>query len=120
MSSVPAAALPSPAAAEAAVSAPRRLRPSTLALLGASGLTAAGGGLLGFLSHSTQAAIEGRQTGCPGTGDLYFQCFAGRVQAGRAEAQAANVLFVAAGTLALAATLLFWWPPGKEPPEAER
>jgi hypothetical protein len=88
----------------------RVLRPAPIGLFGGAALTTGAGGALGLFARDTQAGIDARQTGCPGTGDAYFDCFSSRVQTGRNEALAANVLFVSAGVLAAAALTVVLWP----------
>ncbi len=91
-------------------------RVPAITALGAAGTFGIAGGVLGGLSSATAARVDAGATGCPGSGSAYLSCFAGQIRTGRAEATAANALFIAAGAAAIAAVVMFAWPESRPAP----
>jgi hypothetical protein len=94
-------------------SAPRAVkRPSKTwptVMLAAGGVALAAGVGFGLAARRTETGLTTGSSGCGGEGEAFRSCFAGRLQQGRQQSRAANVLLGAGAVLGAGGGLLLVW-----------
>ncbi|WP_309888036.1 hypothetical protein [Archangium sp.] len=78
-------------------------------LLAAGGVALAAGVGFGLAARRTQTGLSTGAGGCTGEGEAFRSCFAGRLQQGRQQSRAANVLMGAGAVLGAGGGLLLVW-----------
>jgi hypothetical protein len=78
-------------------------------LLAAGGVALAAGVGFGLAARRTETGLSTSTGGCTGEGEAFRSCFAGRLQQGRQQSRAANVLMGAGAVLGAGGGLLLVW-----------
>ncbi len=78
-------------------------------LLAAGGVALAAGVGFGLAARRTETGLSTGTEGCTGDGEAFRSCFAGRLQQGRQQSRAANVLMGAGAVLGAGGGLLLVW-----------
>ncbi len=78
-------------------------------LLAAGGVALAAGVGFGLAARRTETGLSTGNGGCSGEGEAFRSCFAGRLQQGRQQSRAANVLMGAGAVLGAGGGLLLVW-----------
>ena len=78
-------------------------------LVAAGGVALAAGIGFGLAARKAETALSSGTGGCAGQGEDFRTCFAGKLQAGRQQALAANALFGAGAVLGAGGAVFFLW-----------
>ncbi|HEX8822716.1 MAG TPA: hypothetical protein VF794_22505 [Archangium sp.] len=89
------------------VERPRKAWPTVL--LAAGGVALAAGVGFGLVARRSETSLSTGNAGCSGEGEAFRSCFAGRLQQGRQQSRAANVLMGAGAVLGAGGALFLVW-----------
>jgi hypothetical protein len=90
-----------------AVARPSKAWPTVL--LAAGGVALAAGVGFGLVARRSETSLSTGNAGCSGEGEAFRSCFAGRLQQGRQQSRAANVLMGAGAVLGAGGALFLVW-----------
>lgn len=96
-----------PARSSSRVERPGKAWPTVM--LAAGGVALAAGVGFGLAARRTETSLSSGTAGCSGEGEAFRSCFAGRLQQGRQQSRAANVLMGAGAVLGAGGAVFLVW-----------